>query len=61
MNDFKSCYGCTDRYVGCHSTCKRHHDEKETHAKNVARAKSESAWNDYQIGTKTQLLKRYKH
>lgn len=34
----KSCMGCTDRTVGCHSTCERYKQDKEIHEDIVKRA-----------------------
>ena len=36
-----SCQGCKERYVGCHSTCKIHKEEKEKYDNDVARIKKE--------------------
>lgn len=29
--ELKSCFGCTERHVGCHSKCERHREEKRRH------------------------------
>ena len=57
MNEFKSCLGCTKRHVGCHATCKKHHDEKELHAQNVAKRKVDLEYNGY---TKAAIARRPK-
>jgi hypothetical protein len=61
MSDFKACRDCTtDRHVGCHATCKRHLDEKKTHARNMKRARTEREYDSYMAGTKTEGLKKYR-
>lgn len=41
-----SCNGCTKRYVGCHSTCKIHKEEKEMYdnkVKTIKKAKHDES------------------
>ncbi len=61
MNEFKACRDCTSRYIGCHSTCKRHLEEKEAHRQNMERAKVDIMFGCYQSGRKTQTLKKYRN
>jgi hypothetical protein len=42
------CKGCTDRVVGCHSTCQKYQDAKaEYESEKAAILKSKKAENDY--------------
>lgn len=52
----KCCRYCEDRFVGCHSTCKRHAEEKAEHEEAKAKERQwkqkEAMCNDYAIRQK---------
>lgn len=35
----KSCQGCTDRVIGCHSTCERYKRDREIHDAIVSKSR----------------------
>ena len=39
----RTCKNCTERHVGCHSTCKTYKLEKQRHEENQARIRQEKA------------------
>lgn len=39
----RTCKNCTERHVGCHSTCKAYKLEKQRHEENQARIRQEKA------------------
>ncbi len=61
-----SCMGCTERVVGCHSTCERYKHDKEIHEEIVRRADEGHEADNYQMATichqRSQLaLRKRKH
>lgn len=55
------CYGCTDRYVGCHSKCERYADfyirnEERKNAKH-AEIKGYVEWKTYKIDNRKRRKK----
>lgn len=45
----KSCMGCAERVVGCHSTCEKYKQDKEIHEEIVRRADEGHEADNYQM------------
>ena len=58
------CKGCTDRQIGCHSTCQRYQDAKKDWDEIAAEAKERdrlaAELDDYQLRVAWKIGKRYK-
>lgn len=49
MGAFKSCLNCTDRTLGCHSTCERYLSEKAEHDRIIARMNADRDYRSYRV------------
>lgn len=64
MSAIKCCKDCTDRHVGCHSTCKRYIDEKAAYEEKQVEVRkkkhNEYLVTGYEIDTVHRMKKSYK-
>lgn len=60
MEKKSSCYGCTERHEGCHSSCEKYKEfRKMIDAKNEEAHKKKKAFSDYH-DVKNALSKNFK-
>ena len=52
-----ACYGCTERFVGCHANCKKYAEWCVNHQKELEAKKKRDAVDDYFV---EQSVKRQK-
>ena len=53
---FKECHGCTDRVVGCHSTCERYGKEVEDNEKIKAARNADADCRAYLYNVKVNSM-----
>ena len=58
-----SCMGCTDRVVGCHSTCKKYQEEYAAHKEESERIRKQrdatADINNFKVRSVVATKKRY--
>ena len=55
-SQFKSCYGCLERSITCHSTCEKYKIEKANHDALCAKIRADSG-EEYKAYTRSKISK----